>query len=131
MCGEEWNDILPLACPNCASVGDEIELVPQCFKFSWNEPDTGDGDFRPIHYPPNANVLGWWVTGYGRDYATLVAFVLATSTEEAEDILEKDWPGKKQVRYGEVVSDVSKEVDGRFPLSDWMIPRFKAYEDSY
>ncbi len=57
---------------------------------SWYQPTQ---DFRPLSFPPNKNILGWWKTGENTsNESTLVAIVNAVSFKDAEKIIRKDWP---------------------------------------
>lgn len=85
---------------------------------SWYQPTE---DHRPLTYPPNAQVLGWWHTGSGEAGKTLVAIVEASTEEEAQAVVLKDWPEAERWRF---CTDIeSKEMSDRFPLDDWMAER--------
>jgi hypothetical protein len=84
---------------------------------SWFQP--GD-DHRPINFPPDKRVLGWWKTGE-RSYdsaSTLVSLVLAKTEEEALSILKIDWPEVDEVRFCEDKNDT--KLSDRFPIKEWM-----------
>lgn len=93
------------------------------FWISWYETSE---DHRPLTYPPNQAVLGWWCSGYRcfDNAAAICALVEAESEEEAENAILQDWPGEKEWRF---LSQVEKDYDlgDRFPLSDWMKERIK------
>lgn len=86
---------------------------------SWQQPTD---DYRPLTYPPNESVLGWWCTGYdSKDRATLCAWVCAETVEGARAAVSKDWPEAVHGRFCEESQHVT--LSGRFPQSDWMVPR--------
>lgn len=90
--------------------------------FSWVEKSE---DHRPINYPPNENILGWWCSGYDcEDNATLCAMVKAKDEDDVLNYIELDWPGSKdaEIRFCEQTSNL--DLSDRFPKSDWMIERF-------
>lgn len=89
---------------------------------SWHQPTT---DPRPLTFPPKINVLGWWRTGqrYSDDAFTLCAMVEAPSVEIAKRIILADWPEAEDWRF--INETASFELGDRFPLSDWMKPRFE------
>lgn len=90
------------------------------FWMSWYQPTE---DHRPLAFPPNAAILGWWCTGYRHDNAaTICALVQAESEEAAWDAVKKDWPEMEQRFSGEREPDYAIKSD-RFPLSDWMRER--------
>lgn len=94
----------------------------QRFWVSWIE---SEEDFRPLTYPPNEAIIGWWCSGYTeKNEATLCACVDAENQTAALEAIDRDWPGKKVWRFLEFRP--SDWVPGdRFPLSDWMSERFK------
>ena len=87
------------------------------FWMSWVQPTE---DYRPLTFPPNEAIRGWWNTGFDNDdYATIVAVVDAPSQEEAWDEVRKDWP---EAVYRFQHEGTYPEGD-RFPLSVWMLTR--------
>ena len=94
------------------------------FWISWVQPTE---DHRPLHYPPGEAILGWWCSG--EDCATnnsmLCAVVEAASEKQAKRVILKEWPeaGNVEWRFVEERGDDWLPGD-RFPLSDWMKPRF-------
>lgn len=95
---------------------------------SWEQP--GD-DHRPISFPPNEKVLGWWCSGYTGDgeRATLVAMVEASSEDAAKAALADDWPETLDCTWRFAEESDGKPPGDRFPLVAWMVPRFNAEED--
>jgi hypothetical protein len=91
------------------------------FWASWIQPTD---DHRPLTFPPNEGVLGWWCSGYDRhDEAILCAVILAENEDEAFKIVEKDWPEIQEWRFIDQREDDFKPSD-RFVMSDWMEERF-------
>ena len=91
---------------------------------SWYQPTK---DFRPMSYPPNKNILGWWKTGendYGE--SILVAMVNVTSIDDIPLLVNKDWPEAINWRFME--ERFSLDLSDRFPLKDWMITRFNKFK---
>lgn len=83
-------------------------------------------DHRPITFPPNEAILGWWCSGYDSDdNAILCAVVRAKGERDARVAIEKDWPEFKNedFRFFEE-RDAEWKPENRFPLNDWMIKRF-------
>lgn len=93
------------------------------FWLSWYQPL---GDHRPITFPPPEPILGWWCSGETVDAWTLCAAVDAESEEKAWEIIrQKDaWPDAGEVRISSV-REKNWVPGDRFPLSDWMKPRFE------
>lgn len=83
-------------------------------------------DFRPLNYPPNEDVLGWWCTGWAEAGHTLCAHVLAENEEEALKVVAKDWPEAK-LRFVNQRSCIIPH--DRFVPSDWMIERIKPWSE--
>jgi len=90
---------------------------------SWYQPTE---DHRPLSFPPNENILGWWCTGHSEAGATLCAMVKALSEEEARFHVKVEWPEVEEWRFCE---ESDGKVGDRFPLSEWMIPRMAQYND--
>ena len=85
-------------------------------------------DYRPLTFPPNEAVLGWWCTGSGdhggfEDVSILCALVQAESEDAAWKAVLKDWPDMIDHRFIEAVGANYIITSDRFPLSDWMKPR--------
>jgi len=91
------------------------------FWISWWQPGE---DYRPLTFPPNNHILGWWRSGErGEGESSLCAAVSAKDEDAAKRYVLKDWPEATDWRFCNVVA--SDYVPGdRFPLSDWMKPRF-------
>ncbi len=92
---------------------------------SWVQP--GD-DHRPLTFPPNDAILGWWCSGYTEsDKAILCALVLALSEELARAAIYMDWPEAKTANWRFVNERDRDYLPGdRFPLSEWMKARIEA-----
>lgn len=88
---------------------------------SWVQPGH---DVRPLNFPPNESVMGWWTTGYTENGQTLCAMVRAASWEEAHSVVLLDWPEAGAWRFCKHSS--SPVLSDRFPLEDWMRERYAA-----
>jgi hypothetical protein len=86
---------------------------------SWYQPGE---DCRPLTYPPNASILGWWESGECNGGSTLCALALAESKDAAKEAVQKDWPEAEDWRFCDL-----KEPEflpgSRFTLDDWMKDR--------
>lgn len=90
------------------------------FWLSWHQPGE---DFRPLAYPPNAAILGWWLSGRdANDVATLCALVTAEDETAAKQAVRIDWPEAERWRFCNQVADDFLPGD-RFPLKPWMKER--------
>ncbi len=87
---------------------------------SWYQPTE---DHRPLSFPPNEGVMGWWCSGDSGDSSVLVAQVKAENESEAKNVVNQDWPEAFTWRFCRETS--SEEPGGRFQLSDWMKERFE------
>jgi len=86
---------------------------------SWYQPTD---DYRPLTYPPNEGVLGWWCSGETDNAYTLCAWVQAANEVEAKNIIKLDWPEAERWRFCEKKDSI--EPSDRFPLEEWMEERF-------
>lgn len=95
------------------------------FWLSWEQPSE---DYRPISYPPNEAILGWWCTGLVGtikplgSLATLSALVAAETEELAWAAVKQDWPDMGDRRFSVERSGEWIPTD-RFALQSWMISR--------
>lgn len=90
------------------------------FWISWFQPTK---DHRPLTFPPNEAIAGWWCSGYNSvDHATICAAVDAESEDDAHEAIKKDWPEATGWRFCEQVESEFRPND-RFPPSPWMVPR--------
>ena len=90
---------------------------------SWYQPTA---DYRPVDYPPNKSVLGWWCSGYSDEGATLCAVISGKNQADVYQAIHKDWPEANMydLRFcEEKPNDWTPST--RFPMSDWMIKRFE------
>jgi len=88
---------------------------------SWVCPED---DPRPLSYPPNEKVLGWWCSGYdGEDRSILCATVAGSSETEVAEAIRADWP-EFDGEFRFIQETDSAPPGDRFPLSDWMECRF-------
>ena len=91
---------------------------------SWESPCE---DYRPLTYPPQKAILGWWCSGYNSDdYAIICACVQAESEESAKSEIAKEWPESVGAHW-RFCNDKGPAFapGGRFPLADWMVERLK------
>ena len=83
-------------------------------------------DYRPLTFPPNKAILGWWCSGEDLDgNANICALVQARHEADARDAILQEWPEaleRGDWRFFERVEDNWIPGD-RFPLSDWMRER--------
>ena len=88
---------------------------------SWYQPTD---DHRPLTFPPNDKVLGWWCTGQrGSDGAsTMVAMIDVENKGDAEQAVLKDWP-EAEWRFCEDRDHL--RLSDRFPLDGWAKDRFE------
>ena len=93
-----------------------------CKWISWFQPTD---DHRPLTFPPNKHILGWWCTGTrGVDAAsTMVAMVNVKSDSEAKDAIKVDWPEANEWRFCETKFNLA--LSDRFPLDGWAKERFE------
>ena len=85
---------------------------------SWLQPTI---DYRPLAFPPNDDILGYWCTESTSNVFTLYAYVVAGDEEGARAKILKDWPEAKDWRICEP-QDIVVDSD-HFPLNDWTIAR--------
>jgi hypothetical protein len=84
-----------------------------------------ENDYRPLTFPPNPAILGWWCTGEDAEGRNMLCgLVEATNLYRARQAVLKDWPGIawRFVSRRENSYVISSD---RFPLSDWMKKRMK------
>lgn len=98
-------------------------------KFFWVSWYQNTDDYRPIHFPPNSAILGWWCTGHGDKGATLVAVVEARDSSAVLHAIVQDWPEfTGEVRFCDLIeSPLPSNFGERFPMADWMVERFDLY----
>lgn len=94
---------------------------------SWSQPGE---DYRPLRFPPDEKIIGWWATGFSFNTTSLCAFVVANNDEEAANSILKDWPEATQNgwRFFET-KDPEFVPNDRFPLSEWMQERLEKLEE--
>lgn len=92
----------------------------------WYQPTE---DHRPLRFPPQRLVFGWWCTGQDmEDNFTMVAWVKARNEEEAKETILTEWPEAERWRFCERKERI--ESSDRFPFSDWMKKRIDAEDMS-
>ena len=94
----------------------------ESFVFYWASWIQPTNDYRPITYPPNNKILGWWCSGYNQDGAILCAMILACSEETAKKCVLIDWPEAINWRFCDRRDDL--EISDRWRLEEWMKVRF-------
>lgn len=85
--------------------------------FSWYGPRD---DYRPIIWPLPEGWLGYWCSGYGDDYSTLVGWVEAESAEAVADMVHEgwdDWDGRWRIEPDE--TSPGWTPGDRFPQPSW------------
>ena len=87
---------------------------------SWYQPTD---DERPLTYPPNAAIIGWWNSGSSDEAWTLCAVVDAISEAAARKAVLKDWPEASNWRFCEPRIPTWRPND-RFPIDGWAKQRF-------
>ena len=101
------------------------------FWICWHQPTE---DERPLTFPPNAAILGWWCTGYGYGYEqedlpiipVICALVEADTLPAALKAIKKDWPEAELNGSDDWDAEVEANwlpPKDRFPPSDWMSER--------
>ena len=96
------------------------EVVLKRYWVSWIQPTD---DHRPITYPPNKSIVGWWCSGYDSESSPIiVALIEAENLEHAKTCVKKDWPEMYSWRFIEE-RDLSTKFSNRFEPSDWMYER--------
>ena len=104
---------------------DAGRVDPQVMRRFWISWIQKTEDERPLSFPPNPAILGWWCSGYdGLGNPILCAAVQASDQDEAERAIGIDWPeNERSSRFFE--ERATDWIPGdRFPLSDWMKERF-------
>lgn len=106
--------------PTKRAGGDGRKKVKR-FWISWCQPTD---DERPLAYPPNESILGWWNSGMTDAAWTLCAVVESPNEAAAKKAVRKDWPEAEEWRFCREVEEDYQPGD-RFPLSNWMKRRFR------
>lgn len=96
-------------------------------RFYWVSWFHHGADYRPITFPPNDAILGWWCTGgsaVGHEYS-IVAHVMANNRAEAEAAIVQDWPEAKQDEWRFFNDSDHTVPQSRFVISDWSAERYE------
>ena len=102
------------------------ENKKQLFWVSWFQPTK---DYRPLTFPPNENILGWWCSGERSDgQSSLCALVNDYSEDEAKNSIHKDWPEADEWRFCKEKD--STKLSDRFPLNDWQEKRINKFNET-
>lgn len=86
-------------------------------------------DYRPLSFPPNEAICGWWCSGYSADdNAILCAVVDAENEGGVMKAVYADWPeAENYVREFDwrffKPQDTNWKPGDRFPASEWMLER--------
>ena len=90
------------------------------FWLSWYQPTE---DARPLTYPPNEAIRGWWESGVRGDGAGVICAVVdAPGDGQAWAAVRVEWPEAER-RFTCLRDDDYAPGDDRFPPSEWMEPR--------
>ena len=89
---------------------------------SWIQPTD---DHRPLTYPPNRAILGWWCSGDTSKGSVLCGLVEAADDAAAKAAVLTDWPEATAWRFCEE-HEPDFRPGTRFPLSNWMLERVEA-----
>lgn len=99
--------------------------MSRLFWVSWYQPTD---DYRPLTFPPNEAILGWWCSGEGAEGHTLCAMLFVKDEAAAEKAVRQDWPEFSNWRFIEK-RDTAALTD-RFPINQsWMTERFQGHTD--
>jgi len=86
---------------------------------SWHQPTE---DYRPLTFPPNKAIIGWWCSGYHSDGTSILcALVKAGNADAAKAAVLQDWPEAEVWRF--CVEKEDAMLSDRFPFTDWMLER--------
>lgn len=91
----------------------------------WSDAD----DYRPLHFPPtDTRILGWWCSGEDEDgRSSLCLLISAIDEEQVKELVKVEWPEAEGAEWRFIQRHGCDEaLCDRFPLSDWMKPRFDA-----
>lgn len=98
--------------------------MPKLYWTSWIQPTK---DTRPLGYPPNPNVLGWWKTGtrLPDQSGVLCAMVKANTPEDARGFVKVDWPEADEWRFTDQIHTTT--LSDRFEIKPWMHKRMSEF----
>lgn len=100
--------------------------MSQLWWISWNQaadPKLGL-DSRPAKWPPPADVIAFWESGYAGDgsYTTVVALVKAPTEQKAARTVKRGWmPGVGEWRFCQMYDINDGPPTGRFPVPEWSV----------
>ena len=78
-----------------------------------------EDDYRPITYPPNDSIIGWWCSGESGGGYIICAYIYAKNELRAAMAISLDWPEfEGEWRFIEERDSVSDSE--RFALTKWM-----------
>ena len=98
--------------------------MPKLYWTSWIQPTK---DARPLGYPPNKAVLGWWKAGTRLPDKSdvLCALVVGSSPESAKASIKLDWPEAEEWRFIDQVQTTA--LSDRFEIKPWMHKRMSEF----
>ncbi len=78
-------------------------------------------DYRPVKWPPPAEVVAYWCTGYNDTHAMIVAIIRETSQHRAKQAIKRAWaPGVDDWRFAREYVENGPPGD-RFPPPEWSV----------
>ena len=108
-----------------------LDLTSKLYWLSWYQPvESHRQDYRPLHDPPNPNILGWWCTGKVGASRTICASVVANDENVAWAAVQLDWPEATPLTYRFIqVSKGIRPNSDRFPADpgSWSDKRYNAF----
>ena len=95
---------------------------------------SGSDDYRPIHFPPTPEVLGYWCTAYADNASVICAVVEVDNLSEIDRIINDLWIGSpnESIRIDfvdEKPADWTPFGTGRFTAEHWMEKLRKDFEN--
>lgn len=85
--------------------------------FSWHGPDD---DYRAVLWPMPSAWLGYWCSGYGDDYSTIVGWAEAETVEDVAALVKEGWPEWEGEWRIEPSPKPEAPTGGRFTRPDWV-----------
>ncbi len=83
--------------------------------FSWHGPED---DFRSVIWPMPGAWLGYWCSGYGDGYSTIVGWAMGETPEDIAALVSAGWP--EWNGWWRIEPREKPEAPGdRFPACDW------------
>lgn len=102
------------------------DTLPQAITRYWASWIQRKDDYRPLTYPPNEAILGWWCTGYDNEgWPIICALVEAADEEAAAEAVKKDWPEWVEWRFLDATKPDYLPSRDRFPRVGFMLERME------